>query len=433
MAELGGALQTTASRASGDADGTVGTGIFINSGEAIRIAGPGGALLAFSIAALTAITSMDGHAEMIALWPIANAKVKFVRCFVDEDLAVVVGIAYWYTYAVGFASTVTTTVALAEYWHPSNAILVAFPLVLGSMCVIALNFLDVKWFGFVACIGGGLVALLVLGAFTLMLCINRGVGSGDVIGATYFNDGVQMDPQVVFSKGAAVCAVIPIAAYAFVGIEIVSAAAIEVQRPQMNLPAAANWIAPVTRESQNALQRKDPDYTPTSGPTIKSVLVIAVEKAGMPNFTGFLMAALIFTTYNTALVALLKKHIHDLKDVEYRTYNLWLKDNKKVKYRSLLEVQNFQPFAAWPIALLLFFAIRKISHRCWKVSGGFVQLEHNWRTLKEVLNTLDEKNIENSPETSRRPTENESTVPSPIQYELSRRNTGANAGPQAVT
>ena len=64
-----------------------------------------------------------------------------------------------------------------------------------------------EWFGFVACIGGGLVALLVLGAFTLMLCINRGgknqslslsgfrrhneadtlsllVGSGDVIGTT---------------------------------------------------------------------------------------------------------------------------------------------------------------------------------------------------------------------------------------------------------
>ena len=75
--------------------GTVGTGIFINSGEALRIAGPGGALIAFALVALAATFSMDGHAEMIALWPIANAKVKFVRAFVDEDLAVVVGIAYW--------------------------------------------------------------------------------------------------------------------------------------------------------------------------------------------------------------------------------------------------------------------------------------------------------------------------------------------------
>ena len=49
-----------------------------------------------------------------------------------------------YTYAVGFASIITTTLALAEYWNPSNAILVIFPLILGPTIVIAFNFLEVK-------------------------------------------------------------------------------------------------------------------------------------------------------------------------------------------------------------------------------------------------------------------------------------------------
>lgn len=52
------------------------------------------------------------------------------------------------------------------------------------------------------------------------------------------------------------------------------------------------------------LQRKDADYAPSSGITIKSVLVIAVNQAGMPELGEFLMAALIFAAYNTALVAL---------------------------------------------------------------------------------------------------------------------------------
>lgn len=75
--------------------GAVGTGIFVNSGEILRIAGPGGALIAFAVVGLGAIAAMDGHAEMIGLFPIANAKVEYVKEFVDEDLAIVVGFAYW--------------------------------------------------------------------------------------------------------------------------------------------------------------------------------------------------------------------------------------------------------------------------------------------------------------------------------------------------
>ena len=48
----------------------------------------------------------------------------------------------------------------------------------------------------------------------------------------------------------------------------------------------------------------------------------------------------------------LKKHIHNLEDGEYRKYNRWLQDNESVKYRSLLEAQNLQPFAAW-VGLIL--------------------------------------------------------------------------------
>ena len=49
-----------------------------------------------------------------------------------------------YTFAMGFASIITTTLALAEYWNPSNAILVIFPLIIGPTLVIAFNFLKVK-------------------------------------------------------------------------------------------------------------------------------------------------------------------------------------------------------------------------------------------------------------------------------------------------
>ena len=52
---------------------------------------------------------------------------------------------HWrYTYAMGFASIITTTLELAKYWNPSNAILFIFPLIIGPISIIALNLLEVK-------------------------------------------------------------------------------------------------------------------------------------------------------------------------------------------------------------------------------------------------------------------------------------------------
>lgn len=39
---------------------------------------------------------MASLGELVVLWPISNALVKYVEVFVDEDLAYVIGFAYWY-------------------------------------------------------------------------------------------------------------------------------------------------------------------------------------------------------------------------------------------------------------------------------------------------------------------------------------------------
>lgn len=75
--------------------GIIGLGFFANSSLILGLSGPGGTLLAFALVGLVATAVMEGICEMIVLWPISNAMVEFVRAFVDEDLAIVVGVAYW--------------------------------------------------------------------------------------------------------------------------------------------------------------------------------------------------------------------------------------------------------------------------------------------------------------------------------------------------
>ena len=70
--------------------------LFSTSGLVLGLAGPGGVLIVWAINGAIAVAVMEGLSEMIELWPISNAMVEFVDKFVDKDLALVVGIAYWY-------------------------------------------------------------------------------------------------------------------------------------------------------------------------------------------------------------------------------------------------------------------------------------------------------------------------------------------------
>jgi amino acid transporter len=61
----------------------------------MNTAGPGGLLIAWIFVAITSICVMEGVAEMVIMWPVSNAMVEYVKAFVDRDLAIVIGLAYW--------------------------------------------------------------------------------------------------------------------------------------------------------------------------------------------------------------------------------------------------------------------------------------------------------------------------------------------------
>lgn len=69
--------------------------LFGGNGQFLRTAGPAGFMTAVVYVGLNAIFVMEGLSELIVLWPVSNAMVEFVHTFVDQDLALVVGLAYW--------------------------------------------------------------------------------------------------------------------------------------------------------------------------------------------------------------------------------------------------------------------------------------------------------------------------------------------------
>lgn len=76
--------------------GIIGVTIFSTIGEILNTAAVAGLLIALALVSVTAISVMTSLSELVVLWPIPNALVEYVKTFVDEDLATVVGLAYWF-------------------------------------------------------------------------------------------------------------------------------------------------------------------------------------------------------------------------------------------------------------------------------------------------------------------------------------------------
>ena len=75
--------------------GVIGIGFYTRAGLILRLSGQLGLFLSFLLLTILAWGVMQCITEMLSIWPIPGALVEFVRVFVDEDLALTVGVAYW--------------------------------------------------------------------------------------------------------------------------------------------------------------------------------------------------------------------------------------------------------------------------------------------------------------------------------------------------
>jgi amino acid transporter len=131
-------------------------GLFVNSGEVLALSGPGGGITAFAVVGFGVIMVMEGLAEMVTHWPISNAMVEFVRVFIDEELAIVIGVAYVlghlgiqsplsllilcrYANSINFTILIIAAGNLASNWDWSTVIQNITFIILAPILLLVLN------------------------------------------------------------------------------------------------------------------------------------------------------------------------------------------------------------------------------------------------------------------------------------------------------
>jgi len=216
--------------------GTIGTGLFMASGTAISGAGPGGALVAYSLVGLLVFCVMMSLGEMAAYIPVAGSFAHFATRFADPSLGFMVGWVYWANWAVGVAVELTGVALIMEYWITSvNSVVWS---VICLVILVAINVFSVKGYGEIE-YWISFIKILVVVIFVIVgICVNTGALGGVKIGVSnYYLEGGAFPFGFLGVFNAFITA-----AFSFNGVEIVGITAGESANPHKTVPAAVKQV-----------------------------------------------------------------------------------------------------------------------------------------------------------------------------------------------
>ncbi|OJA12034.1 hypothetical protein AZE42_02044 [Rhizopogon vesiculosus] len=229
--------------------GTLGTGLFLGSGEAISTAGPLGALIAFALVGSVAYASLCSLGEMTSLAPISGTFPHFASRWVDPALGFAIGWNYFLTNALAVPAEVSGARVLIALWDTDHTWLYTL-IICFMMC--ATNIFGIVYFAETEFIFSIIKLTMITGLIIVGLLIDLGgLPNQAPIG---FNFWKNPGPFVVPGPSAlepqhpsldhflGILSVIVQAAFAYQGMEIVAVAASETVNPRRNITKAVRRV-----------------------------------------------------------------------------------------------------------------------------------------------------------------------------------------------
>jgi lysine-specific permease len=216
--------------------GSIGTGIFLASGNAIYMAGPGGTLVAYLVTGLMVYFLMTSLGEMAAFMPTTGSFYLYASKFVDPALGYALGWNYWYNWAITVASEISAASLVMHYWFPQSSALLWCSLFLGI--VVGFNAISARgfgeaefWFSFIK-VAVIIIFIVAGGAMALGLTHYESVGFKNwTIGDAPFHGGLM-----------AIFGAFMIAGFSFQGTELIGIAAGESENPAKSIPKAIKQV-----------------------------------------------------------------------------------------------------------------------------------------------------------------------------------------------
>ena len=222
--------------------GTIGTGLFLGSGEALATAGPVGCLIAFIFVGTIVYSVMVSLGEMAAFIPVAGSFTVYPSRFVDSSLGFSIGWIYWFSWSTTFALELVASSLIIQYWNASLNL--AIFIAVFWVVFTAVNFLPVRWFGEFEMWLSSIKVVTIVGFIIFAICIDAGVGQQGYLGFSMWVDPGPFAASIfdnATGKFISFWSVLITAGFSYQGAELVGVGAGEAENPHKTVPTAIRW------------------------------------------------------------------------------------------------------------------------------------------------------------------------------------------------
>ncbi|KAJ5633583.1 proline-specific permease [Penicillium herquei] len=213
-----------------------GSGLYLRGGQILEVGGPLAVVLAFLLVGILSWAVMQCISELLCIWPVPGALPMYVSEFVDPELGVAVGVAYWFQYAMCYATLLPSAATELGFWpgiSHNKAILGGVVYFSIPVFLVLMNMLKIEIYGFLEVVTGSIKMLFLLIIIVVLIAINRGVGmpGDEPIGTIHWQHPLDYDHKAANNWFTALLMCISISSFAYTGVEVIAASALEAKYP----------------------------------------------------------------------------------------------------------------------------------------------------------------------------------------------------------
>ncbi|MCR5481897.1 MAG: amino acid permease [Clostridia bacterium] len=214
--------------------GTIGTGLFLSSGDVISSAGPGGAVVAYIIGGIMIYLMTSCLGEMLSAMPVSGGMQAFSTEFINPAMGFTIGWVNWISAAATITAQIVASAIIMKDILPQTPTWLW--IVIFSAVLFGVNLFNAKSFGNISFWVSSLKVILVVAFIIAGVALMTGAaGSGPAVGLSNYTAHGGAFPMGFAGIGAVALT----SFYAYAGTECVASTAGEVEN-EKSVPRVIN-------------------------------------------------------------------------------------------------------------------------------------------------------------------------------------------------
>jgi yeast amino acid transporter len=294
--------------------GTIGTGLFVGSGQTLARGGPAFILTCYIVITLSVYCVVTAITEVATYLPVHGGTMSYYGYrYVSRSMGFAMGYLYWYALGILVPYEITAAGLVIQYWDPNATINIAVWISIMIVVIVGLNFMPVRVYGETEFWFAGTKVVLLLGLLFLGFILFWGGGpeQDGILGFAYWkNPGAANTYILEGSTGYFISfwQTMILSVFPFVfAPELLIVTGGEMESPRRNLPKASKryfyrliffyvfgvLVIGVTCRSN------DPALTNGGQGAGSSPFVIGIKNAGIPVLDSIVNAVIILSAWSS--------------------------------------------------------------------------------------------------------------------------------------